>query len=231
MRKEVIVNDWSRKKAYNTFCNFDDSYTGITTTLNVSNLVHISKNTNISFYGTMLYFVLSSMNKINAFKYGYGKKEENKYCIFKYDDIAATATVLNEKNELNFTRYVKYDSDFFKFLLNFTKAKKDSENNIAYYKIPDLENMNKVQVTCLPWIKFTNFKDATNKVKKSSKPKVCWGMYYELNGEYFIDFSILVNHAFQDGYHISLLINELQEMILKINVDSYLKGVAYVKKK
>lgn len=60
---------------------------------------------------------------------------------------------------------------------------------------------------------------------------MCVCVYYELNGEYFIDFSILVNHAFQDGYHISLLINELQEMILKINVDSYLKGVVYVKKK
>lgn len=113
----------------------------------------------------------------------------------------------------------------------FTKAKEDAENNVAYYKIPDFENMNKIQVTCLPWIRFNNFKDATNYSEKSSKPKICWGKYYELNGDYFIDFSILVNHAFQDGYHMAMLINDLQSMISKIDVNLYTEEISYVKRK
>lgn len=231
MRKEININNWSRKKAFNTFCNFDDPYTGVTVTLNVSNIVYISKNTKNSFYGTMLYFVLMSMNKINVYKYGYGKDENKNICVYKYDTIAATATVLNDKNELNFTRYVKYDYDYSKFMQDFIEAKNDAENNIDYYKIPNLDNMNKVQVTCLPWIRFNNFKDAVNHSEKSSKPKICWGKYYELNGEYFLDFSLLVNHAFQDGYHIAMLINELQNNIYNISNDFDLKEISYVKRK
>ena len=231
MREKINIDTWVRQKAYNTFSDYDDPYTGVTTTLNITNLVILSKNTNNSFYGTMLYFVLMSIDKIDAYKYGYGKDENNNICVYKYDTIAATATVLNSDNELNFTRYIKYDSDYLKFIQDFSKAKADAENNVDYYKIPNLESMNKIQVTCLPWIRFSNFKDAIDYSEKSSKPKICWGKYYESNGEYFIDFSLLVNHAFQDGYHMSMLINELQNTISKIDVNLYTRGLSYVKRK
>lgn len=91
--------------------------------------------------------------------------------------------------------------------------------------------MNKIQVTCLPWIKFSNFKDAITKSEKSSKPKVCWGKYYEINNEYFIDFSLLVNHAFQDGIHVGMFINELQNNISNVNLKFQVKEPQNVKTK
>lgn len=109
------------------------------------------------------------------------------------------------------------------------KAKEDAEKDVQYYKISDLDSMNKVQVTCLPWIRFSNFKDAINGSEKFSKPKICWGKYYELNGEYYIDLSILVNHVFQDGYHIGMLINILQENILKTDYNVYMRRNVYAK--
>lgn len=127
-----------------------DPHTGITTTLNITNVLYLAKNTNSSFYGTMLYYVLMSMNEIDDYKYGYGKDKDNNIKVYKYDDIAATSTVLNCNHILNFTRYVKYDNDYYKFIQDFTKAKEDTEKGIDYYKIPNLDNMNKIQVTCLP---------------------------------------------------------------------------------
>ena len=172
-----------------------------------------------------------AMDKISAYKYGYGKDENNSICVCKYETIAATATVLNSDNELNFTRYVKYDSNYLKFIQDFSEVKEDVEYNVEYYKIPNLENMNKIQVTCLPWIRFNNFKDVIDYSEKSSKPKICWGKYYELNGEYFIDFSLLVNHAFQDGYHMAMLINDLQNIIFKIDINLYIEEMSYAKRK
>lgn len=49
------------------------------------------------------------------------------------------------------------------------------------------------------------------------------------NGEYYIDLSILVNHAFQDGYHIGMLINILQENILKTDYNLYTRRNVYAK--
>ena len=120
----------------------------------------------------MTYFVLKSMNEIDAFSYGY-EKENAKESVYKYDSLAATATVVNSDNELNFTRYVKYDEDIYNFLIEFSKATEDASNNIPYYKISGLENRNKVNITCIPWITFSNFKDAVNFNGKNSKPKIC----------------------------------------------------------
>ena len=231
MKEKIYIDDWARKKAFKTFCDFDDPYTGVTTQLDVTNLVYMCKYMNSSFYGTMLYFVLMSMNGIDAYKYGYGKTEDDAFSVYKYDDIAATFTVLTSENELNFSRYVKFDCDYQKFMQNFSEAKLAAEHNVPYYKIPNLSDMNKIQVTCMPWIRYSNFKDPINKSEKSSKPKICWGQYYEINDKYYIDFSLLVNHAFQDGYHMGMLINSLQNNISMIDVNLYMEEDSYVKTK
>ena len=114
----------------------------------------------------------------------------------------------------------------------FNHAVKDATNNVAYYKIPGLENMNKINITCIPWVSFSNFKDAINSTEKSSKPKICWGKYYLDEKRYMINISSLVNHAFQDGYHMGLFFNNLQQKInnLKIEKKSIKEGKSYVKK-
>lgn len=55
MREIINIDTWSRQKAYKTFSNYGDPYTGVTTTLNITNLVNLSKATNNFFYGTMLF--------------------------------------------------------------------------------------------------------------------------------------------------------------------------------
>lgn len=138
----------------------------------------------------MLYFTLMSLDKTDAFKYGYGNDVNNDLHIYKYDDIAATVTVLNEIDELNFTRYIKFNSNYEKFISEFSIAKSDAENNAKYYKIPNQDN-----------------------------------------NEYFIDFSLLVNHAFQDGLHIGMFINELQDNISNVNLKFKVKEFQNVKTK
>ncbi len=215
MRVKVDINNWKRKLAYETFSNFSDPYTGIVTKIDVTNLLNFCKQNKFSFYSCMTYFVLKSMNEIDAFSYGYGKEEEKEF-VYKYDTLAVTATVINGDNELNFTRYVEYNEDISIFLMEFSKAKDDASNNVQYYKISGLENMNKISITCIPWITFSNFKDAVNFNERNSKPKICWGRYYLEGDKYLMDVSLLVNHAFQDGYHMGLFFNNLQQNIYEL---------------
>ena len=172
----------------------------------------------------MTYFVLNSMSAIEAFYYGYGK-EENEISVYKYDVLAATATVINKENELNFTRYIEYNDDISDFILDFSNATKDASRNCPYYKIPNLENMNKINITCIPWVSFSNFKDAVTFREKNSKPKVCWGKYYLQDDKCFLDISLLVNHAFQDGYHMGVFFNSLQQNIYNLEIEKHLVKV------
>lgn len=212
------------KISIETFSSYSDPYTGIVTKIDITNLINFCKQNKISFYGCMTYFVLKSLNDIDAFKYGIGKEDGNEF-VYKYDTLAATATVINSDNELNFTRYVEYDEDISNFLIEFSKATEDASNNVPYYKILGLENMNKINITCIPWITFSNFKDAIDFNEKNSKPKICWGKYYLDDDRYLIDISLLVNHAFQDGYHMGLFFNNLQQNIYNLKVNKNLVKV------
>ncbi len=224
MKTKIDINNWKRKLAYETFSSYSDPYTGIVTKIDITNLINFCKQNKISFYGCMTYFVLKSLNDIDAFKYGIGKEDGNEF-VYKYDTLAATATVINSDNELNFTRYVEYDEDISNFLIEFSKATEDASNNVPYYKILGLENMNKINITCIPWITFSNFKDAIDFNEKNSKPKICWGKYYLDDDRYLIDISLLVNHAFQDGYHMGLFFNNLQQNIYNLKVNKNLVKV------
>lgn len=224
MRTKIDINNWKRKLAYETFSKFSDPYTSIVTKIDITNLVDFCKQNKISFYGCMTYFVLKAMSEVDAFSYGYGK-DGGKQFIYKYDSLAATATVINNNNELNFTRYVEFDDDISNFLIEFSKTTEDAANNVPYFKISGLENMNKINITCIPWITFSNFKDAIDFNEKSSKPKICWGRYYLEEDKHLIDISLLVNHAFQDGYHMGLFFNKSQQNIDNLKIDKNLVKV------
>ena len=51
--------------------------------------------------------IMHSMNNIDAYKYGFATINNEQF-VCKYSDLAATMTVINQNNELHFTRYVKY---------------------------------------------------------------------------------------------------------------------------
>ena len=56
MREIINIDKWSRQKAYKIFINYGDPYTGVTTTLNITNLVNLSKATN-NFFTELCYIL------------------------------------------------------------------------------------------------------------------------------------------------------------------------------
>ena len=151
---------------------------------------------------------MKSINQVEEFKY---VLEEDG--VYKYNQIDTSFAVLNN-NQINFTRTVKFNDDFDKFISDFVFAKAEAENsfNIKYDK-----ECNKCFITCAPWMRVTSVSNPMNYEKIDSVPRICWGKYFLENNEYMIDVSIQVNHAFQDGYHIGQFYNILQNSINSFN--------------
>ena len=82
MKEKINVETWERKKQYNFFSKFDNPYAGVTTILNVDNLVKYSKKNKISFYSLLTYFTIKTLNKLDEFKYVLENND-----VYKYDDI------------------------------------------------------------------------------------------------------------------------------------------------
>ncbi len=205
MKNKINIENWDRKKQFLFFSGFTNPYASVTSVLNVDKIVRIAKKNMISFYGIMSYVVLKTINEIEAFKY---VLEENN--IYKYDKINASFSTLDSTNAIKFSRTVDYVSNFKDFILLFQQAKSEAENST---NIPYKKDFNKCYFTCLPWMRFTAIENTMNYKNQDSIPRVCWGKYFLENNQYMIDLSIQCNHAFQDGYHMGLFFNNLQENI------------------
>ena len=204
MKTKIDINSWKRKKQFIFFSNFTNPYASVTSVLDVDKIVKISKESKISFYGIMSYVVLKTLNEIEEFKYVLENND-----IYKYDKINISFSVLDTSNSINFSRTVEY-TNFNRFIELFDIAKKEAESNT---KIKYIKDFNKCYITCLPWIRFTSVENPMNYKVIDSVPRICWGKYFIENDKYMIDLSIQFNHAFQDGYHIGLFYNKLQENI------------------
>ena len=214
MVEKVKIDDWERKNQYIFFSNFINPYASVTSVIDVDKLVNYSKSNNLSFYGLMSFMILKTINSIDEFKYVLENNE-----VYKYDKINMTFAVLMKNKKLNFSRTVEFD-EFTNFINNFNFAKNEAENSL---EIPYTKENNKIYVTCTPWMRFTSIENPINYCKADSIPRICWGKYFMTDSGYNIDLSIQVNHAFQDGYHLGLFFNTLQQNIYNLEIKENVK--------
>lgn len=208
MKDKIDIKTWTRNKQYTHFLKFSNPYASASTIINVNTIVNYAKKHKVSFYGIMTYLVMKSINQVEEFKY---VLEEDG--VYKYNQIDTSFAVLNN-NQINFTRTVKFNDDFDKFISDFVFAKTEAENS---FDIKYDKECNKCYITCAPWMRVTSVSNPMNYEKIDSVPRICWGKYFLENNEYMIDVSIQVNHAFQDGYHIGQFYNILQNSINSFN--------------
>ena len=210
VKLEFDFDKWNRKNIYNIFSKFQDPYTGIITDIDVTDVVLYCKDKNCSFYAVMSYLTLKAMNSVADYKFGYD--DEKKVC--QFDKMAISNTFIDINGQLTFSVYVEYDEDIDAFLDKFKNAR---DRAINLMDINDIgpKDVAKVHATCVPWRRFSGYKDALSE-SQDSIPKVCWGKYYEENSRYIINYSLMVNHAFQDGKEMELFFEILEENILNL---------------
>lgn len=80
-------------------------------------------------------------------------------------------------------------------------------------KVKEKNSMNKIYISCVPWTRITSVKHPANFKEIDSVPRITWGKIYQEHHDSYIDLSIQVNHSFQDGYHLGLLIKKIEEKI------------------
>ena len=79
---------------------------------------------------------------------------------------------------------------------------------------PKEDELGIIHCSTLPWVCFTGMKHA-RKGDEASKgiPKIIFGGFFNENNIKKIPFSVEVNHALMDGYHVGLLFKNMQQLI------------------
>ena len=210
---EIDLKNWNRYTQYKWFSSFSNPTYSVNKEIDVTNLVKYVKKENKSFFICFLYILTRGLNSIPELRIRYVDEK-----VIMYDDINPAYTVMTKIGTFENVSSKNYD-DFKEFYKN---TKKDIEKVKQEEKIKDTYNENNLYneyyITCLPWIDFTSVTHPIpDDLESLSVPRICFGKYNKVNDRYLMMLNINVNHAFVDGYPLSQVFINIQDMLDNIN--------------
>lgn len=206
----INFDEFERKESYSFFSEFDVEHYSITTEICVEGIMDYIKKHNVSFYCIMTYVVLTACNKVDNFCY---RRVNNE--IRKYNKLAASVTIMKPSNNIDFTNHIYCREDLLEFTSLFDIQRDQAVEGKKYSDLRDSYDL--IYITAMPWFRLKSMKNVRKCIKDDTIPRFSWGKMFVNSGETFVDLSIEISHAFIDGYHIHLLVDEIEKTIRELN--------------
>ena len=203
--KTIPLEDWPRKEHYLFFRDFDYPYFSLCAEMDISVLLPLIREENISFTASMMYLIARVANGIPEFR-----QRVREGGPVEYPVVHPSATILSRNDLFTFCT-VRYEPDFRKFV-------RQTEEEITLVKDqPGLEE--KIQddsmlfMTSIPWISFTSFQHPLKLNPADSVPRFAWGKYRQEGDAVLMPLSVQGHHALMDGLHAGLFYEGFQRLL------------------
>lgn len=203
--KYIDLENWKRKEHFLFFNRMDYPQYNICLNMDISNFLNHLRNRNISFYYAMIYAVTKIVNDIEEFRY---RIRDGKVVL--HERIHPSFTYMDaDKNDNLFKMVtVELNDDIREFTMH---AEKEAEEQRDYFGIDKLTGRDDlIYITSIPWISFTHISHTISLNRNDSVPRISWGKYFEDKEKIMLPFSVQVNHALIDGFHIGKYTERLQ---------------------
>lgn len=205
MFRELDIERWERKAAFDFFKDHEDPFFNITANLNVTRLYNFCKEKGLAFSLASLFYSLEAANETREFRLRF--KGES---VVEFDRIDATQTILNDDNTFSFC-YCPMQPTVFEF----DAAGKAAREKYKALRTFDVESdrVDLIYYSVIPWVSFTAFKHAGTANNRQSVPRIVFGKIFGEGTEKKMPLSVEVHHALMDGFHVGKYFNLFQEKI------------------
>jgi len=204
MFKEVDIDAWPRRAAYEFFQNYDDPFFNFCANVDVTRLYHFCKERDLAFSLTALHCTQRAANQIREFRI---RLFEGR--LLEFDKIHATQTILNEDETFSFSYYEMHDDVF-----EFNRSGKAARAKYKALKTFDVESgrADLIYYSVIPWVSFTSFKHASRLDRTQTVPRIVFGKIFDEGNVKKMPLSVEANHTIMDGVHVGKLFNRFQEI-------------------
>ena len=210
MNYKVIDKEaYYRKGVFRHFSEDCKCSTSMTARIDVTSLVHYSKESGTKFNINFLYILSKVLNSRDDYRMGYLYQTNELIC---YDVINPTQYVFHEDTETCTPVYTKYDENYKKFydgaLSDVENAKKTRE-----YMLDMANHPNWFDASFIPWLSYDALNIELPDGHLFFSPIINWGKYREENGRLVMPVSVRLNHAIADGYLVAKVFRLLEQEI------------------
>ncbi|MBQ0064575.1 MAG: chloramphenicol acetyltransferase [Firmicutes bacterium] len=214
--KSIDKESYYRKGVFHHFTQDCKCSTSMTARLDVTELIHYSKETNSKFYINFLYLLSKVLNSRDDYKMAYLWQTEELIC---YEVINPIQYVFHEDTETITPVYTKYYEEYHQFyeeaLKDIEKAKETRE-----YGLDSINHPNWFDASYISWLSYDSLHIELPDGYLYFLPIVNWGKYREENGRFRMPVSVRLNHAIADGYLIANVFRLLEKEMMKFVKES-----------
>lgn len=205
MKKLVDLKTWNRRDHFNFFNAFEEPFFGVTVHIDCTRAYHTAKEIGASFFQYYLHKSLVAANEITPFRYRIINDE-----VWEYDQVHASAVINRPDGTFGFS-YIDFAEDFNQFRASATAEIEKVKASTGLKPASSGDNV--IHCSAMPWLNFKSLSHARSFSFKDSCPKFSFGKLHEEHGKKVMPFSIHVNHALMDGFHVGQLTNRFQELL------------------
>ncbi len=206
MFKPIDTNSWKRKPYFDHYFNQIRCTYSITVNIDITNVLSFKDRNKIKLYPLLIYVISKAVNKYEEFRTAINDRGE----IGVWETLLPCYTVFHKDSESFSNIWTEWNDDLNLFLSNFEQ---DSKRFGQIDRIDAKSNTpaNVFPISSLPWTTFTGFNLNILADGTYLLPIFTYGKYFKDGNRYLIPLSIQVHHAVCDGFHVSRLINEIQQ--------------------
>ena len=197
--REVDPQETSRAEAFELWMSSPMPMVTLTKTLNVSNLLKVSRRRGIKFNALLCWSIGKAACKVEEF---FLLPQEGK--LFRYNHIAVNVIVTNSNGGIN-SCDIPLSADFSQFYDHYTfltvQAQKECKSTfLEDYMVVGTSAMIQTELDCI----------VNQYTEKFSNPMVMWGKYRKHWLKTTLPISFQFHHTQMDGAHAARFLEELQ---------------------
>jgi len=206
MFKPIDTSSWKRKSYFDHYFNQIRCTYSITINIDITNVLSFKDRNKVKLYPLLIYVISKAVNKYEEFRTAINDRGE----IGVWETLSPCYTVFHKDSESFSNIWTEWNDDLNLFLSNFEQ---DSKRFGQIDRIDAKPNTpaNVFPISSLPWTTFTGFNLNIFADGTYLLPIFTYGKYFKDGNRYLIPLSIQVHHAVCDGFHVSRLINEIQQ--------------------
>ena len=207
--KVIDKEKYYRKGVFRHFSEDCHCSTSMTARIDVTELVHYSKEKGTKLYINFLYILSKVLNSREDYRMGYLCKTDELIC---YDVINPTQYVFHEETETCTPVYTKHNENYESFYANALNDIEDAKNTNEY--MLDMDNHpNWFDASYISWLSYDSLNIELPDANMFLAPIINWGKYREENGRLVMPVSVRLNHAIADGYLVANVFRLLEQEI------------------
>lgn len=207
MNYEIINTEtWERGELFRFYIEKLRNVMSMTVDTDVTKLVSFVRAHGLKFYPAMMWAVSKAVNGRAEFRYGW--KDGN---LVRWDYVSPYYADFHGEDERFVKLVTEYSGDLSEFHARFL-ADRERYKDLRAFDLKEIPP-NTFDVSCLPWVRYRSFDIHVFDEGRYLAPVVTWGRFETENGKTVMPLSVNIHHAVADGWHLSRLFADVQEII------------------